>query len=65
MFQKLKLLVATLEGRKTYIIATVTTILNVVLAVNPTLLTSSELIKINAILIALGAATLHAAVVRN
>lgn len=62
---KLQLLWATLEGRKTYIVATATTILNVVLAVYPTLLTTGQLVKIDAVLVALGGAAIHSAIVRQ
>ncbi len=55
---------ALIEGKKTYLIATATTILNVVVVLYPNLLTTSQILKINAILIALGGAALRASISR-
>lgn len=62
---KLKLLWTTLEGKRTYALATITAILNILLAIYPTLLTTSQLMKLDAVLIALGGAAIHSAIVRN
>jgi len=59
---KLKQLWLSFEGRRTYIIATVGTVLNVVVVLYPTLLTQSQLLKIDAVLVALGGAALRSAI---
>jgi hypothetical protein len=48
-----------LDGKKTYIVATVTTVVNVLLVVDPTLLSPGALLKLDAVLVALGGAALR------
>lgn len=64
MLDKLKLYWKKLEGRRTYLIASVGTILNVAIALYPNLLSSTELLKIDGVLVALGGAALRASISR-
>lgn len=62
--QKLKNFIKTLEGKKTYILSTVTVFLNVLVAIDPNLLNQNTLLKIDGVLIALGGAALRASIGR-
>jgi len=51
-----------LRGRKTYIVATVGTLLNLLIIIDPTAFTQSQIVKIDGVLIFLGGAALRAAI---
>ena len=51
-----------LEGKKTYLLATAATILNLTVILYPHLLTQPEILKIDGILIALGGAAIRAGI---
>lgn len=62
MLDKLYKLKGFLEGRKTYLLALTGTVLNILVIVDPTLLTQSQILKIDGVLVALGGAALRASV---
>lgn len=51
-----------LSGKKTYLLALAGTILNILVIVDPTLLTQSQILKIDGVLVALGGAALRAGI---
>jgi hypothetical protein len=53
-----------LQGKKTYIVTTVGGLFNLWLMVNPSALTASQVLKVNAVLVFLGGAALRAAVTK-
>lgn len=60
MLEKLYKLKVFLEGRKTYLLALVGTVMNILVILDPTLLTQSQILKIDGVLVALGGAALRA-----
>lgn len=64
MKSKLKQYWYLLEGKRTYLLATVGTILNIVVILYPTLLAPSTILKIDGVLVALGGAAIRSAVSR-
>lgn len=51
-----------LEGKKTYLLATIGTLVNLLVVVNPSAISQAQLLKIDGILIALGGAALRAGI---
>lgn len=62
MLNKIYRLKNLLEGKKTYLLALAGTVLNILVIVDPTLLTQPQILKVDGILIALGGAALRASV---
>lgn len=62
---KLKSYWKLLEGKKTYLVALAGTVLNVLVAIDPTVLTQADLLKLDGVLVALGGAALRSAVTRG
>lgn len=65
LMNKLKQYWQLLEGRRTYILGVVTTVLNVVLVLYPNILTSAQLLKVDGVLVALGGMALRSAIGRQ
>lgn len=64
LLSKLKGYWKALEGKKSYLIATAGTILNIVVILYPTLLAPSTILKLDGILVALGGVAIRSAVSR-
>lgn len=64
MINKLKTYWQLLEGKRTYLLATTGTILNIIMIVYPHLLTQAQILKIDAVLIALGGAAIRSSINR-
>lgn len=65
MLQKIKKFWLLLEGRKTYLVGSAATLLQIFVVLYPNALTLPELAKIDGILVALGGMALRSAVTRN
>lgn len=65
LMNKLKQYWQLLEGKRTYILGVVTTVLNVVLVLYPNILTSAQLLKVDGVLVALGGMAIRSAISRQ
>ena len=64
MLRKILQLKDYLEGKKTYLLATAGTLLNLLVIIDPSALTQAQLLKIDGILIALGGAAIRAGITK-